>query len=198
MLYPHHQRTVERLIDRFQVDPNFLALLIGGSLVKGYGNEGSDVDFMLIATDEEFARRSADRALTYYATDLCDYPGGYVDGKIVNVAFLEEVADRGSEPARSAFENVIVAYSQLPQLDDLLERITAYPETTHTAKLQSFYAQLLAHAVVRGRSGEARQSLSDDAHRVGVGVVWRADAAGTQSHAVSVSQVVLAPLAGCA
>ena len=144
MLYPHHQRTVERLIDRFQVDPNFLALLIGGSLVKGYGNEGSDVDFMLIATDEEYARRSADRALTYYSTDLCDYPGGYVDGKIVNVAFLEEVADRGSEPARSAFENVIMAYSQLPQLDDLLERITAYPETTHTAKLQSFYAQLLA------------------------------------------------------
>jgi hypothetical protein len=144
MLYPHHQRTVERLIDRFQVDPNFLALLIGGSLVKGYGNEGSDVDFMLIATDEEFARRSADRTLTYYTTDLCDYPGGYVDGKIVNFAFLEEVADRGSEPARSAFENVIVAYSQLPQLDDLLKRITAYPETTHMAKLQSFYAQLLA------------------------------------------------------
>jgi hypothetical protein len=144
MLYPHHQRTVERLIDRFQVDPNFLALLIGGSLVKGYGNEGSDVDFMLIATDEEFARCSADRTLTYYTTDLCDYPGGYVDGKIVNVAFLVEVADRGSEPARSAFENVIVAYAQLPQLDDLLKRIMGYPETMHTAKLQSFYAQLLA------------------------------------------------------
>jgi hypothetical protein len=143
-LYPHHQLTVERLIDRFQADPNFLALLIGGSLVKGYGNESSDVDFMLIATDEEYARRSADRTLTYYSTDLCDYPGGYVDGKIVNVAFLAEVADRGSEPARSAFENVIVAYARVPQLDDLLGRITAYPEGHHTEKIQSFYAQLLA------------------------------------------------------
>ena len=99
---------------------------------------------MLIATDEEYARRNADRALTYYATDLCDYPGGYVDGKIVNRAFLEEVADRGSEPARSAFENVIVAYTHVPQLDDLLKRITLYPEASHTAKVQSFYAQLLA------------------------------------------------------
>ena len=144
MLYPHHQRTVDRLIDRFKADPNFLALLIGGSLVKGYGNESSDVDFMLITTDDEYVRRSAERALTYYSTDLCDYPGGYVDGKIVDVAFLEEVADRGSEPARSAFEKVIVAYSQLPQLDDLLQRITAYPEAHHTEKLQSFYAQLLA------------------------------------------------------
>ncbi len=144
MLYPHHQRTVERLIDRFQADPNFLALLIGGSLVKGYGDENSDVDFMLIATDAEYARREAERALTYFATDLCDYPGGYVDGKIVNVAFLEEVADRGSEPARSAFENVIIAYSQVPHLTDLLGRISTYPEAGHADKIRSFYAQLLA------------------------------------------------------
>ncbi|MBI5568111.1 MAG: hypothetical protein HY870_24660, partial [Chloroflexi bacterium] len=137
-------RAIERLIDRFKNDPNFLALLIGGSLVKGYGNDSSDVDFMLIATDEEYARRSADRTLTYYTTELCDYPGGYVDGKIVNVAFLEEVADRGSEPARSAFENVIVAYSQVPQLANLLGRITAYPEAAHAEKIRAFYAQLLA------------------------------------------------------
>ena len=143
-LYPHHQRTIDRLIDRFKDDPNFLALLIGGSLVKGYGNESSDVDFMLLATDEEYARRQPERALTYYTTDLCDYPGGYVDGKIVNVAFLEEVAERGSEPARSAFENVIVAYAQLSQLADLLCRITTYPEAGHAEKIRSFYAQLLA------------------------------------------------------
>ncbi len=143
-LYPHHLRTIDRLIDHFKDDPNFLALLIGGSLVKGYGNEGSDVDFILIATDEEYARRLSNRSLTYFSTELCDYPGGYVDGKIVNVAFLKEVADRGSEPARSAFESVIVSYSQVPQLAALLDRITAYPEATHTTKVQSFHAQLLA------------------------------------------------------
>lgn len=144
MLYPHHQRAVERLIDRFKADPNYLALIIGGSLVKGYGNESSDVDFVLIATAEEYARRQPTRALTYYATDLCDYPGGYVDGKIVDLAFLEEVADRGSEPARAAFEKVIVAYSRLPILDDLLQRITTYPEAGHMEKIRSFYAQLQA------------------------------------------------------
>ena len=144
IIFPHHQRAVERLIDRFKNDPNYLALIIGGSLVKGYGNESSDVDFVLIATAEDYARRLPARALTYYATDLCDYPGGYVDGKIVDVAFLEEVADRGSEPARAAFEKVIVAYSHLPQLEKLLQRITAYPEAGHAEKIRSFYAQLLA------------------------------------------------------
>ncbi len=144
MLYAHHQRAVDRLIDRFKGNPNYLALLVGGSLVKGYGDQNSDVDLVLIATDEEYARRQPDRAFTYYTTDLCDYPGGYVDGKIVNLAFLEEVADRGSEPARAAFENVIVAYSHLPQLDDVLQRITAYPEAGQADKIRSFHAQLLA------------------------------------------------------
>jgi hypothetical protein len=144
LLYPHHQRAIDRLSDRFKDDPKYFALLIGGSLVKGYGDAGSDVDFILIATDEEYARRLPTRDLTYYTTELCDYPGGYVDGKIVNAAFLEEVADRGSEPARSAFENVIVSYSQVPQLDDLLRRITAYPEAGHGDRIRSFYAQLLA------------------------------------------------------
>ncbi len=141
---PHHQRTIERLRDRFTADAHTLALLIGGSLAKGYGDENSDVDFTLIVTDEDYARRQLDRALTYYATDLCDYPGGYVDGKIVSVAFLEEVADRGSEPARSAFEKSVVVYSRLPQLNDLLHHITAYPEATHIEKVRSFYAQFLA------------------------------------------------------
>src|SRR3974377_320102 len=144
ILYPHHQRTAGGLIDRFEHDPNFLALIIGGSLVKGYGNESSDVDFVLIAPDEEYMRRESMRAFTYYAAAFCDYPGGYVDGKIVNVAFLEEVADRGSEPARAAFEKVIVAYSHLAQLDNLLQSITAYPEEGHRDKVRSFYAQLLA------------------------------------------------------
>ena len=194
-LYPHHQRAIDRLIDRFKADPNFLALLIGGSLVKGYGSEDSDVDFMLIATDEEFARREIDRALTYYTTDLCDYPGGYVDGKIVNLAFLEEVADRGSEPARSAFEKVIVTYSQLPQLDDLLTRITAYPEAGHADKIRSFYAQLLAMQWYVGEA-EKRNNQYLLMHTVSEsGVIWRPVDPGSQSDVVSVSQMVPAQAA---
>jgi len=42
------------------------------------------------------------------------------------------------------FDKVIVAYSRLPQLDDLLQRIAAYPEAGRAEKIRSFYAQLLA------------------------------------------------------
>ncbi len=108
---PQHQRAVERLVERFEKDPNFLALMIGGSIVRGWERDDSDVDFILLATDEEYARRAPANALTYYTPDLCDYPGGYVDGKIVDWGFLAEVAARGSETARAAFVGARRAYS---------------------------------------------------------------------------------------
>jgi len=49
-------RVIERLKETFQDDPRYLALLVGGSLVKGWGRENSDVDVMFITTDEEYAR----------------------------------------------------------------------------------------------------------------------------------------------
>jgi hypothetical protein len=36
-LQAHHLQVVERLTALFQDDPRYLALLVGGSLVKGWG-----------------------------------------------------------------------------------------------------------------------------------------------------------------
>ncbi len=141
---PQHQRAVERLVERFEKDPNFLALLIGGSIARGWERDDSDVDFILLATDEEYAWRLPTNTLTYFTPELCDYPGGYVDGKIVDWGFLAEVADRGSEPARAAFVGVTIAYSHSPDLADLLARITAYPEHQRQDKIQSFFTQVQA------------------------------------------------------
>jgi hypothetical protein len=80
----------------------------------------------------------------YFNPDLCDYPGGYVDGKIVDLAFLVDVAEHGSEPARAAFVGAWIAYSRLPDLDELLRRIPVYPEHERQEKIRSFYAQLEA------------------------------------------------------
>jgi hypothetical protein len=40
-----------------------------------------------------------------------------VDGKSVDLAFLREVAEKGSEPARAAFDGTRCAYSRLPEID---------------------------------------------------------------------------------
>ena len=150
----HHRAVVDRLVERFGKDPRFPALLVGGSIAKGWERDDSDVDVIMLATDEEYQRRRPERAFHYFTTDVCDYPGGYVDGKILDWQFLVEVAERGSEPARSAFSGAIVAYSRCPELEALLQRIVVYPEAQRQERIRSFYAQFQA---LRWYVGEAEK-----------------------------------------
>lgn len=141
-LLAHHRETIDHLKNHFSADPRYRALIIGGSVVKGLARPDSDVDVMLVATDEEYARLAARRELTFYTPDLSTYEGGFVDGKYLNVQFLLDAADHGSEPTRWSFRDAIVAYSTIPDLDQLLERIAQYPVHEQETKIRSFYGQL--------------------------------------------------------
>ncbi len=136
----HHQRAIDRLADTYHDNPEFLGLIIGGSVAKGYARDDSDVDFMIIATDDAFERRLAARDLFINRTDLCDYEGGFVDGKIVNLAFLERVAENGNEPSRAAFLGAFAPYSHIDDLDKLLKRIPVYPDAGHDERIKAFYS----------------------------------------------------------
>ncbi len=139
-LRDHHRRAIDRLADAYRDDPDFLGVIIGGSVAKGYARDDSDVDFLIIATDEVFQRRLAARDLFINRRDLCDYDGGFVDGKIINRAFLEDVAENGNEPSRAAFEGAFAAYSHVADLDALLQRIPVYPEAGHDERIRAFYS----------------------------------------------------------
>ncbi len=136
----HHQRAIDRLASTYRDDPEFLGVIIGGSVAKGFARDDSDVDFMIIATDDAFERRLAARDLFINRTDLCDYEGGFVDGKIINLQHLEDVAEKGNEPSRAAFVGAFAAYSHIENLDALLERIPIYPESGHDERIRAFYS----------------------------------------------------------
>jgi hypothetical protein len=140
----HHQQTIDRLSAHFQADPAALALIIGGSVARGLCRPDSDVDFMLVVSDEDFARRTQDTAYHFFSRDFTDYDGGYVDGKIIDRVFMREAADHGSEPARAAFVGAFITFSRDPDIAGLLARIPVYPEAEHSVKIQSFYAQVQA------------------------------------------------------
>ena len=89
----HHQRAIDRLASAYRDDPEFRGLIIGGSVAKGFARDDSDVDFMIIATDEAFDRRLAARHLFINRTDLCDYDGGFLDGKNNNLVLPADVAE---------------------------------------------------------------------------------------------------------
>jgi hypothetical protein len=144
-MYPHHQRTIQRLAEHFQADPAVLALLLIGSVARGEARRDSDVDFYLLVTDAAYCERRAADRLSVEADDLCDYPGGHAGGRVLDVGYLREVAARGPEPARFAFVQAAPAFTRLPNLAELLAPIARYPEHERTEKMISFASQLPVH-----------------------------------------------------
>ncbi len=141
----NHRRAIDRLVAELGEDPRFLAVILGGSVARGIELPDSDIDLILVASQEEYARRVAARDFGYLNNEVCDYPGGYAEAKVMSLPFLEEIADRGSEPARAAFVGARILSSRVPELQDLLERVTAYPEAERDDKIRSFYAHFLTY-----------------------------------------------------
>ncbi len=144
---PHHEKAIQNLKNRYEPDDRYLALIVVGSVAAGGESDASDVDHILVATDDEFARRMKAEEIHYWTLEFCDYPGGYVEGKIVDLNFLEEAAARGSEPARAQFAGAKVVFSKIPGLEKLVAGIAKYPEHERDRKIKSFYAQM---QVLRG------------------------------------------------
>jgi predicted nucleotidyltransferase len=150
----HHTESIQKLTDYFRKDPTVLALLIGGSLVKGLAKEDSDVDCMLVVTDEEFERRAKTKEYQYFSHEFTDYEGGYVDGKFITLDFIKDASQKGTEPARWAFTNVEIAFSHIPELDELIRGIPVYQEEGHEERLKSFHSQV---SLLRWFVGEAER-----------------------------------------
>ena len=140
----HHKKTIDNLIDHLRDDARFPAMIIAGSVAKGRAKENSDVDFMLVATDEEFDERYNSATLHFTADHLC-VPPTYTDGKVISLQFLRDVAARGSEPARAAFLDATIGYSRNPEIETLLGRIPVYQLAEQQEKMISFYSQVIVH-----------------------------------------------------
>jgi len=143
-MWPHQRETIERTTAYFQVDPAVEALLLGGSLAHGFGNAQSDVDVMIVVADEDFARRREAGATCFFSRELCTYPEGYVDGKYVSRGFLELVREKGSEPARFAFQDAQVLFARGEGWEELVRAIATYPRAEQAARLWRFQAQFEA------------------------------------------------------
>jgi predicted nucleotidyltransferase len=144
-LAPQHERLIERAHTRFSSDPDVVALLVGGSIAHGYALPDSDVDVMVVVAAEPPER-------TFASADLADYDGGYLDAKLVTRAFVEDVAQRGSEPARWAFKDALVVFSHDPQLPALVERAACFPEDGRDERLRTFLRYLLIHVWFMGEA----------------------------------------------
>jgi len=146
---PHHERAIQKLTEHISTQEEYLALIIGGSIAKGLEREDSDIDVVLVVTDEAFKERRAQNNLIFFSLDFCDYPGGYIDGKIIDLKYLTAAAERGNEVTRAAFNGAFVAFSRIPGIEEIIRKIPVYQPQEKQEKIQAFYAQFeVAHWLV--------------------------------------------------
>ena len=142
--WPHHERAIDRLVEWAKDQSEVQAVLIGGSLAKGWGSESSDVDAVFVIDDQDFNRRVEIVDLTFNSPEIADYPGGYIDAKYYGRSFLYEIAEKGSEPMRASFLGTRIPYHRGEDLTPVISQITTYPTKDLEKRLQQYYAQLLA------------------------------------------------------
>jgi Nucleotidyltransferase domain len=142
----HHERAIQKLVEHFAADESCLGVIVGGSVAKGLAKDDSDIDVVLVVGDDLYRQKKAENRLVYFNVDFCDYPGGYIDGKIVNLDYIRAAAKRGNEPTRAAFSGAIVVHSKVPGLEELVAQIPIYQPQEKRDKIQAFYAQFeIAH-----------------------------------------------------
>jgi predicted nucleotidyltransferase len=138
-----HEDAIALARDRLMADPDVVALIVIGSVARGDARDGSDVDLVIVLTEDALRQRAARSELSYRPDDLgtrIKIGGGFVD-----LNFLHDVADRGPEPSRFAFLNARLVFSRSPAIAGVLERIPVYQESERVEKMISFVSQLPVH-----------------------------------------------------
>ncbi len=141
-MYPHHREAIDAAKERLMAEADVVAILIAGSIARKVERADSDVDLIVVVTDNGWQQRSEQSAVAFLWTDLCDYEHGYVEGRFVSETFIREAAIRGSEPTRHSFTGVYPVYCTNPAIESALPKIPVYPEQERSKRIASFMAQL--------------------------------------------------------
>lgn len=139
-MYQHHIESLENLKNYFLKKEETIALIFGGSVAKGCERPDSDLDAMVVITEEAYALRVQDNMTTETISGYCTYEGGYFDVKYMTKDFLKDAAKKGSEPARNAFVKARVLFTKDPEIPRIVSEIPVFQTSEKEDKMLSFYA----------------------------------------------------------
>lgn len=136
-----HKKTINKLKAIFEHDSKYLALIISGSIADNTAKDTSDIDIYLVVTEKEFQKRLKNKDIFYGNGEICDYEGGYVDGKIVSLSYLKDAIDNANEPTRASFNDALIIFSKVDRLESIIKQISKYPEYERDEKIRAFHSQ---------------------------------------------------------
>ena len=143
-MHAHHSQSIRNVKEYFERDAEVQTLLLSGSIAHGFESAASDVDIMIFVAEEDYQERYQSGQIHFFNRDLCTYEGGYVDGKYLSLSFVKQVLEKGSEPARFAFEGSRVLFSRVDGFAEDVCKIAAYPLAQKAERIKRFYAQFEA------------------------------------------------------
>ena len=141
-MYKHHEDSIENLINYYKDTEGVIAVVLDGSVVKGNARADSDIDAIVVVTEDTFAELKAQNRMTEVIGGHCTYEGGYFDVKYKTKALLQAAAERASEPTRNAYVKAKTVFSKDAEIAPIVEKIAAYPEAERAAKINCFQANL--------------------------------------------------------
>lgn len=141
----HHDRALERYVERISGDPVNLAVIVTGSVARGTERPDSDVDLYLVVDEPTFAAAREAHQVMYTSTEGVDYDGGYLDIKLATVPYLDAAAERADDPTRASFDRCVIAYSRIDDLAQRVRRIASTPDRVWLSHEASFVAQARLH-----------------------------------------------------
>lgn len=139
-MYQHHRESLENLKNYFADREEVIAVIFGGSVAKGCERADSDLDAMVVISDEAYEKRQQENRTAETIEGYCTYEGGYFDIKYMTKQFLKDAAERGSEPARNAFVKSVVLFTKDDEIPELVSRIPIFQKGEKEEKMLSFYA----------------------------------------------------------
>lgn len=142
-MYKHHEESIQNLISYYKNDEGVIAVILGGSVAKGCERLDSDIDAMVVVTEEKYKEQANKNAITECISGYCTYEGGYFDIKYYKREFLKAAAQKGSEPARNAFLSSKCLYTKDPEIPAILSAIPVFQRQEKDDKMLSFYSALM-------------------------------------------------------
>ena len=141
-MYPHHIQSSQKLREYFEGQEGVIAVVLDGSTVKGNARPDSDIDAIIVVTEEKYAELAAQNRLAEVIPGHCTYEGGYFDIKYKTKAILRRAAEHASEPTRNAYVKAQVLCTTDTEIPALVAAIERYPEHTVADKIRCFCANL--------------------------------------------------------
>ena len=138
-MYKHHEQSIENMKEYFRKH-GAIALILAGSVAKGTERENSDLDGMVILSEDEYEEKEKNNTTTETIDGLCTYEGGYFDIKYMTKGYLKDLAEKGSEPARNGFAKARILFCNDAEIEDILPRIPVFQKKEKEEKLLSFYS----------------------------------------------------------